>query len=286
MPILIDYNQFMIASLFASIGNSPDVDIQEDLLRHMFLNSMRSVRNKFHKEYGELVICADGKNSWRKEVYKYYKANRKKGRDASSLDWGEIYRIMDVVRNELAEFFPYKVLQFERVEADDIIGVICHENGEILNSGSERYLIMSSDKDYIQLQQYANVDQYNPIRKEWVRHSNPDRYLKEHVLKGDSGDGIPNILSASDCFMMGIRQKPMTKKRLDLYINAPEEMDEDMKGKFERNTTLIDLSKIPKNYWDAIVDKYAQEKDIGRSKLFNFFISRNLKHMMTDIGDF
>lgn len=286
MAILVDYNQVILASLFASIGNHTDVAADENIIRHMFLNSIRSNRKKFSAEYGEIVICADGKNTWRREAYPYYKANRKKGRDESGLDWGALFEIMNTVRDELREYFPYKVIHIEHCEADDIIGAVCNEYGSELNIGSEKFLVLSADKDYIQLQRFANVDQYDPIRKRWIRHDNPDEYLKEHILRGDTGDGVPNILSPDNCLAVGERQKAMTKKRLALYSEGPESMDEETLRRFHRNKMMIDLSQIPEKYVTQIMDEWHKEKGIGREHLFNFFVKKKLKHLITDIQDF
>ena len=212
MAILVDYNQVILASLFASIGNHTDVAADENIIRHMFLNSVRSTRKKFSQEYGEIVICCDGKNTWRKEAYPYYKANRKAGRDKSGMDWNALFQIMNNVRTEMKEFFPYKVIHIEHCEADDIIGAVINDNGSELNIGSEKFLVLSADKDFIQLQKYANVDQYDPIRKRWLRNDQPAAYLEEHILKGDTGDGVPNILSPDNCLAVGERQKAMTTK--------------------------------------------------------------------------
>lgn len=286
MAILVDYNQVILASLFASIGNHTDVAADENIIRHMFLNSIRANRKKFTEEYGEIVICADGKNTWRREAYPYYKANRKKSRDESGMDWGALFEIMNTIRDELREYFPYKVVHIDHCEADDIIGTVIHEFGSELNIGAEKFLILSGDKDYIQLQNYANVDQYDPIRKRWIRNDNPSQYLKEHILKGDTGDGVPNILSADNCLAVGDRQKAMTKKRMDLYLQGPEQMDEETLRRFHRNKMMIDLSQIPQNYQDLILEEYNKEKDIGRKELFNFFVKKKLKHLITDIQDF
>ena len=286
MAILVDYNQVILASLFASIGNHTDVAADENIIRHMFLNSIRANRKKFTEEYGEIVICADGKNTWRREAYPYYKANRKKSRDESGMDWGALFEIMNTIRDELREYFPYKVVHIEHCEADDIIGTVIHEYGSELNIGSEKFLILSGDKDYIQLQNYANVDQYDPIRKRWIRNDNPDQYLKEHILKGDTGDGVPNILSADNCLAVGERQKAMTKKRMALYSEGTQNMDEETLRRYHRNKMMIDLSQIPQNYQDLILSEYNQEKDIGRKELFNFFVKKKLKHLITDIQDF
>jgi hypothetical protein len=286
MPILVDFNQVMLASLFASIGNHHNIDVDENLIRHMFLNSLRSNRKKFGQEFGEVIICADGKNSWRKEVYPYYKANRKKSREESELDWNELFRIINLIRDELREFFPYKVIHIDHCEADDIIGVIVNELGTELNLGSEQILVLSGDKDYIQLHRFANVKQYDPVRKKWVQNSNPDKYLAEHIIKGDTGDGVPNILSEDNCLAVGSRQKPMTAKRLEQFLNNPESMDAETLRRFHRNKMVIDLSEVPDMYKNKILDEFNKTETVGRSGLFNFFVSKKLKNLITDIQDF
>lgn len=286
MAILVDYNQIMIASLFMNIGNHTNVDVDENMVRHMFLNSIRANRQKFSGDYGEIVICADGKNSWRKNEFAYYKAGRKKSREESELDWTELFRIMNVIREELDTFFPYKVMHFDYLEADDIIGTICHHYGTVLENGSEKFLILSGDKDYIQLHKYANVKQYSPTMKKWIENSNPDKYLSEHILKGDSGDGIPNILSPDNCFAVGERQKPMTAKRILEFTSNPDIMDDITKSRLARNRMLIDLSMVPESYKAQIIESYEREKNVRRSGLMEFFMARGLKHLMADLQDF
>lgn len=286
MTILVDYNQVILATLFVNIGNHTNVDLDENIVRHMFLNSLRANRKKFKEEFGELVICADGKNSWRRDVFPYYKANRRKGREESELDWNELFRIINLLRDELIEYFPYKVLHFDRLEADDIIGVLCHEFGTELNTGTEKILILSGDKDYIQLQKYANISQYNPVMKKWVKDPNPHKYLIEHIIKGDGGDGVPNILSADNSIVINERQKALTAKRMELLMKGPDHMDELTKLRYYRNKTMIDLEETPKHFKEQILEEYKKEKTFGRSKLFNFFVEKRLKNLLTDIQDF
>lgn len=286
MPILIDFNQVMLASLFASIGNHHNIDVDENLLRHMFLNSLRSNRKKFHQEFGEIVICADGKNSWRREIFPYYKASRRKSREESELDWNELFRIINTIRSEIKDHFPYKVIHLDHCEADDIIGVVVHEFGTELNIGTDQFLILSGDKDYIQLHRYANVKQYDPVRKKWVQNSDPDKYLMEHILKGDGGDGVPNILSPDNCLAIGERQKMMTAKRLADLSKGPQHMDENTVRNYHRNKMMIDLTEVPENYKTKILEEYNKEKDVGRSQLFNYFVEKKLKNLITDLQDF
>ena len=284
--ILVDFNQVMLASLFMSIGNHTNIDVDENLIRHMFLNSLRANRKKFKEEFGEIVICADGKNSWRRQLFPYYKAGRRKSREESELDWVELFRIINLIREELDEFFPYKVLHFEHCEADDIIGTICHLKGVPMNNGAENILVLSGDKDYIQLHKYANVKQYNPVQKKWVQNNNPDKYLEEHIIRGDAGDGVPNILSADNCIVVGDRQKAMTAKRLDEFLKGPSFMDETTKSRYHRNKLMIDLNEVPQEYKDQIVAEFEKDKEVGRAALFDYFVKRKLKNLITDIQDF
>ena len=286
MAILMDFNQVILASLFQAVGNHTNIDIDENVIRHMFLNSVRMNRKKFHNDYGEIIICADGKNTWRREAYPYYKANRKKTRDKSDLDWNNVFNIMNVIRDEMREFFPYKVIHIDHCEADDIIGTIIHNEGTTMNTGAEKYLVLSADKDFIQLQTYANVDQYDPIRKRWLSDNNPTQFLEEHIIKGDSGDGVPNILSPDNCLAVGERQKPMTQKRMALYKGTSENMDEETIARYNRNKKMIDLNEVPQNYKDMIMAEYNKEETVGRSQLFNFFITKKLKNLVSDIQDF
>lgn len=285
MPILVDFNQVMLASLFVGIGNHHNIEPDENILRHMFLNSLRANRKKFHQDYGELVICADGANSWRKEYFPFYKAGRKTGRDESDLDWNELFRIINKIRQELDEHFPYKVLHFHRVEADDIIGAITHAEGKEISSKKD-ILILSGDKDFAQLQVYANVAQYNPVRKNWIEVANPDTALREHILRGDGGDGIPNVLSDDDCLVENKRQKSLTKKRMAEMMNMKPDEFGTLARNYHRNELLIDLSKVPETYKSAILEEYYKPKDIGRGNLRQYFMDYKLKQLMSSIGDF
>jgi 5'-3' exonuclease len=284
--ILLDYNQIIIASLFANIGNHHNIDIDENLVRHMFLNVLKSYKKKFTQEFGELVICADGKNSWRKSVFPYYKAARKTSREDSDINWTELFRIISLIREELQEYFPYKFIHLEHCEADDVIGAICHEYGSEGMCIGEKILILSGDKDFIQLQKYENVSQYDPVfTKKWIKNSNPIEYLKEHIIRGDRGDGIPNVLSEDGCLALGKRQGTMTAKRFEALSNT-ESHDDLTKSRYLRNKTLIDLSEIPEIYREKILEEFNKPVVKDKNKLFNFFMEKKLKHLMTDLQDY
>ena len=276
----------MLSNLLMQLGNHTNAEIEEGMVRHMVLNSLRSYRTKFGPEYGELVIACDNTNYWRKQYFPYYKANRKKARENSDLDWKAVFECLNKIRQELKEFFPYKVVDIESAEADDIIGTIANNYGSELDFG-EKILILSGDKDYIQLHKYSNVKQYDPTRKKWVTHNDPQQYLKEHILRGDSGDGVPNVLSSDNCFVVGERQKPLTAKRLEQHLNLkPEEMDSMVSRNYYRNEKLIDLNFTPKELQEKIMESYNSQTNKNRSKLMNYFIANKLKNLLEHINDF
>lgn len=282
--ILVDFNQIMIANLMMQLGNHKNAELDENMLRHMILNSIRSNRQKFASEFGEIIICADDKNYWRRSAFPYYKASRKKNRESSELDWNAIFTSLNKIREEIKTFFPYKVIQIETAEADDIIGVIVHKEGTLMNTG-EKILILSSDKDYIQLHKYANVTQYDPARKKYIKHSNPEQYLIEHIIKGDTGDGVPNILSSDNCIVLGERQKPITQKRLDEW-SAGKAMPDEVLRNYKRNEMLIDLANVPEAIKEQILEKYEEVNSKDRSQLFNYFMTNKLRNLMENITDF
>lgn len=284
--IIVDLNQVMLSNLLMQLGNHTNAQVEENMVRHMILNSLRSYKVKFGDEYGEMVIACDNTNYWRKQRFPYYKANRKKNIEASELNWKSIFECMNKIRAELKEYFPYRVLDVESAEADDIIATLVSKFGTELNTG-EKILILSGDKDFIQLHVYANVEQYDPTRKKWIKHDDPERYLHEHILKGDAGDGIPNVLSPDNVFVVGDRQRPLTAKKLEKIMGTElEEMDTTLARNYSRNANLIDLSFTPDYIRDKVMEQYNAQEGRDRSKLLNYFIANKLKNLTDHLSEF
>ena len=284
----------MVSNLMMQLGNHTDAKIEEGLVRHMVLNAIRSYKQKFGEEYGEIIIACDDKNYWRRKIYPYYKANRKKAREESDIDWTSIFECFNKIRDELKEYFPYRVLKVDTAEADDIIGTLAQQYGSYLvGHDTTKILIMSGDKDFIQLQKFANVKQYDPVRKKFISHKNPELYLKEHIMRGDTGDGVPNFLSPDDVFVTKGRQKPIRQTNLDKWVNQSPEtfgdielIGDTMVRGYKRNESLIDLSKIPSDIYNMVVTQYHEQKDKKRGDLLNYFIKFKLKNLMPLIGEF
>ena len=286
--ILVDMSQISLASMMMHLNMNKTTKPDEGMVRHMILNSLRMYRMRFKEEYGELILCFDSRHYWRRDHFPYYKAGRKKSREDSNLDWDAIFGCLNDIKQELKDYFPYKHLEVYGAEADDIIATLCLE----LEYDNGKTLILSGDKDFIQLHRFTNVSQYSPITKKFIKDIDPHQYLDEHILKGDSGDGVPNVLSPDNTFVDGLRQKPLGKKKIAEWtgeILMPVEMaipDGEVKRNFQRNQQLIDLSKAPEEIFMSCLRAYQEAPDGDRSKLLNYFIDKRLNNLTESIGEF
>ena len=283
--ILVDMNQISLASVMMHLNITKRGSVDAGMVRHMILNSLRMYRERFFDEYGELVICYDSKHYWRRDIFPQYKASRKKTRDSSSHDWNDIFEFLNAFKDEMIEFMPYKVLEVYGAEADDIIYTLTHE----FETDNGKTLILSCDKDFIQLQRYKNVTQYSPITKKFIDGMVWNEYLDEHILRGDTSDGVPNVLSPDNTFVDGLRQRPLGKKKIQSWVEHNIEdvlPNDEVKRNFQRNKKLIDLTEAPQELFSEITKTWKEAKTNPRSKLLNYFIQNRLSDLMDCIGDF
>jgi len=282
--ILLDFSNIIVGSIMVS-HKIPDAErFGEDFIRHLVLNSIRSYRNKYKNKYGEIVICTDFHSSWRKEVFPFYKAHRKVERDKQKvekgMDWSALFDIISKIIVEIDTFFPYKVIRVEHAEGDDVIAVLS-------KTFKEKSLIVSSDKDFSQLYKYKWIRQFSPMKQKMLNGIDPIMYLKEHIIRGDKGDGIPNILSDDDCIVNGVRQKSISKKKIvNWLVQDPDDFNDEMKRGWIRNKILIDFDLIPEPITTAILKQYNEEKKYQQGQLINYFIKNRLKYLMENMGDF
>ena len=283
--ILLDFSNIIVGSIMVANKIPDEERTSHDFIRHLVLNSIRNYRIKYKKTYGEIVVCTDSKSSWRKGVYPYYKAHRKaireKQKTEKGMDWSLLFKTIHEIIDEIDTFFPYKVISIPHAEGDDVIAVLAR-------NFQEKSIIISSDKDFTQLHKYKNIKQYSPIQKKMLNGSEPYKYLKEHIIRGDKGDGVPNILSADDCIVEGVRQRPISKKKVELWMNEkPADFCVNgMSEKWKRNQQLIDFDFIPTDISQSIVDQYLKEKDQRPGQLLNYFITKRLKYLMENMEDF
>ena len=280
--ILVDFNGIAIATVVINKV------IDEEMIRHMILNSLRMYNLKFRKEYGEMILCCDSRNNWRREYYPQYKAGRRKGRTQSDIDWNKAFEILNKVRSEIRENFPYKVIEIEECEADDIIGTLVANTQEF--GQYENVKIVSADGDFKQLQAYENVSQFSPLLKKDVVDTSPKVNLRIKIIKGDAGDGVPNVLSDDNVFVEGVRQTPVTKKKLEGIVQDLEQnmvLDTTWYRNFQRNRTLIDLSYTPDRLKTKIINEYEVQKPASnRSLVLPFLINKNMKQLIESVEEF
>lgn len=296
--ILVDYSQVSLAAILTFQrelkGNEAEV---KNLIRHVTLSTIKSYKKKYGKEYGQVVICCDGRKYWRKEVFEHYKASRKKNRDASDLDWKLIFDTLSEMREDLAKYFPYKVVHVDRAEADDVIAVMTKwaQDNELIQQGlveeAQKVLILSSDKDFKQLQLKWDVKQWSPMQKKYVTATKSEivDWMVEHIAKGDSGDGIPNILSADDVFVKGERQKVMSAKRLEEFLDKGADAcrNDDERRNWDRNKRLVDFAYIPEDVQKEIVDTYLSSKPNGdKMTIMNYLIANKCRLLLDELEDF
>ena len=281
--ILVDFNQMVIAN-FMQFQKQFEPGKETDILRHMILNNVRMINRKFKDEWGELVFCCDSKHNWRKDAFPHYKANRKKQREKNpqNVNWQALFDAISIFKKELAEEFPYKVLGELECEADDIIATICKHYHK-----QEPILIVSSDKDFIQLQRYEGVQQWSPLKKKMINHKTPEVFKNELIIKGDRSDGVPNVLSPDDTFVTEQRQRKLSKTKLVQWSSDPSLMpDGEIYRNFKRNQQLIDLDIVPNPVEINILNDFKGEHFTGRSRMLSYFVKHRLRDLTESLQEF
>ena len=288
--ILIDFNQVCLASIMTmqSELKTDDAAKKKDLIRHIAISSIKSYKKKYGKDYGEVVIASDGRGYWRKDFFPNYKASRKKGRDASDLDWKFIFETLNEIREDIKQYFPYRVVHVDKCEADDVIAVLSLETQEF--GKHEPVMIISSDKDFKQLQKYDNISQFSPYLKKQIKVSKKElnEWMIEHIVKGDSGDGIPNILSPDDVFINEERQKAVSSKRLEEFFkDGFKACKTDVERRnWHRNATLVSFEYIPEDVKKIILDEYEKPSTGDKNSVMNYLIKNKCRLLLDELEDF
>jgi len=296
--ILVDYSQVALAAILTFQRELKGTESEvKNLIRHVTLSTLKSYKKKYGKEYGELVICCDGRKYWRKEFFEFYKGMRKSNRDKSDLDWKLIFDTLSEMREDISQHFPYRVMHIDRAEADDIIAVMTQylQENLLIQEGlveePQKILILSSDKDFKQLQLYPTVKQWSPMQKKYITATKKEiiEHKIEHIVKGDTGDGVPNILSKDDVFMKGERQKPVSAKRLQEFFDngfTACRNDEERRN-WHRNTTLVDFDHIPPDVKESIIVSYISSKPKGdKMSIMNYLMEHRCRLLLDEIEDF
>ena len=260
-----------------------EMDGNPDLIRHMVFNMIRRYNLEHRDQFGETVICFDSKGNWRKDTFPQYKANRKKGREESDINWTQIFDVIGEVKENMKEYSPYRCIEIERCEADDIIGTICEKQ-----MTPEPILIISPDRDFVQLQRYPNVKQFSNIQKKFVepREGTAEDDLALKILKGDSGDGVPNVLSDDMTLTEGRRQAVLSKKKKLALLEDPQALGTTIARQYIRNKRMIDLTSTPDDLKDKIMEQFAKPANGSIMRMMTLMTKHRMNLMMESLSDF
>ena len=280
--ILVDMGHFQTATLYGKDSCASNVDINH--FKHLLLFKLSNLLKKHKKKYGKLVLCYDYSDDgyWRKDIYPRYKGNRKDGLEDSETDFENFYTACNELEKEIDKNLSWITVKIKKLEADDLIGVIAK-----YWHNYEDVLIVSSDQDLYQLQQYNGVKQWHPINNKFLIDKNPLRNLKEKIIRGDTGDYIPNIHSDVKCFDEKIRQKSIYKKDLEKWlILDPEEFCKGpMLDFYKRNDSLINLDKIPDNYVKLIKSTFADKFNFPKTNNAMMYLSKmKFRNLLENVG--
>ena len=293
--ILVDMNQISLASVMMHLHMTKNTEPDDNMVRHMILNTLRSFKTRWGDEYGDLVIACDNRRYWRRQVFPQYKASRKKTREDSGYDWSSIFEGLSLVKHELQQHMPYPVIDVDGAEADDVIGTLAEwsQENDLVEEGlfeSPRpLLIISGDHDFQQLQKFPNVVQYSPLKKRFVTiKESAEAILREHIIRGDKGDGVPNILSEDDSFVEGKRQRPIRKTLVaEWKSKKPEEwVTGEMAAGYIRNKTMVDLSQTPEEIKEQIVFQYTKQLNKSSEDMYKYFMNFSLDRLIEVIDEF
>lgn len=271
--VLVDWMNFVFtnfhaakASLYKSKGTK---EIEEDDMSFIYHMELKSLFNVL-KTYSNVYICKEGNNSlkWRKSVFSGYKENRKetKASDEYKLFMSSLPKLEQVL-----EDLPVKILRADFAEADDII----HAMVEKYHNDYDKILILSSDKDLVQLKNYYgdNIDVYNMARKKYIDKNK--NIVLEKAIVGDASDGIPGIPG------IGI-------KTFEKIIADKDEWNKKIKnGKLEmlkRFINIIDLRKFPNEYKQNILleDENSDLNKFDADAVEMFLFENNLNQLLNN----
>lgn len=292
--LIFDFSQIAYSAKFQTDGKGSDL-WQLNLWRSVVLKMLKKHIKNFNPD--DVVLAMDGKHSWRKDVDEYYKKNRYESKKDNN-DWISFYSEMNNFIDELINIFPYKCIKLENVEGDDIIAILTQKiPGEIV--------IISSDHDLTQLMLYnKNITIFNPIKNEEIPfYSESELKLiqETHIIKGDTGDGVPNIFSDRNTFTVkGKRQKVTSSKKLNSilergindYLKLDTTTSIKEKEKIIKNYQLnyklvvLKLDNIPNNHIENVMNEYNKKIVYDVENIKSYLKSKRMVTLFENINEF
>lgn len=262
---ILDVSGMAVSAAMAQKAELGEDVVSLGFLRHMILMSLLSNRRRFKSEYPELVLACDAPNNWRKIAHLFYKAHRQALKDADSFDWDTYFVNFNIIKDEIRAIFPFKMIQVDGAEGDDIVGVLSNHLTD------KKILIHGKDKDFHQCCANPNVKLWNPMTQKLSVDDNPKYNIFAKCCRGDAGDGVPNILSPTNSFTDKIRQKQLRETKIQEYFTSGI-ADFEIKSRFDTNQKLIDFNYIPDDLKKQIIAAYADAKSVCKPQLIQQYL--------------
>ncbi|AUR85764.1 coil containing protein [Vibrio phage 1.081.O._10N.286.52.C2] len=288
---LVDFSQIVLSTIMATY--KPGDLLTVDLIRHIVLNTLRANVSKNKLRYPCIILCFDNGEGgyWRKKAAWYYKHNRKGERDKSEWDFTVIFEAMSIIKQEIKDNMPYRVMDIMGVEADDHIGVLTKYYVE----HNVPVLITSSDGDFTQLHTSKLVRQWSPIMRKWVKpkHGSPEMDIMFKCIKGDKKDGIAPLKAPNDHYTHGDgRRAPAVRaEELRTLMTSTQEelknlLTDEQWLRYVENRSLLDFEYIPTDISDSILEQFKEQKPAARGKMLMYFGSKKLDSLVPLMSDF
>lgn len=293
--MMFDFENLALRCFYGNKDIEPESEIPNyDFWEFLTFNSI--YRMLYKDRINEVILALDSQ-SWRKIVYPHYKAHRKKSREESKVNWDLYSERKNKFLDELKEFIPFKIISVNRAEADDILGTLVNFN-RVYNP-----IIVSMDVDYMQLSKKARI--YNPIKKEFNKPIDTEKFLLYSALVGQKKDNIFNVKTPWD-WPETKKRPPMGEKGIDKLIQNNElesfldtpieyefpveiENQESITYKqtivprelYNINRKLIDFSCTPKVMADATINTYDNYvMGANPDRLYEYFRHKNWREMI------
>lgn len=226
-----------------------------EFVSHLVFTNVLYTAQKFGAWTGNpMVMALDSKPYWRTKYYadnrlkfaeyknpkfEKYKGNREKD---DTIPWDAIYQVYTSVMVSLRDFSDFFVVGVDGAEADDVIAVATKHYSAL----GQDVIVVSSDKDFKQLNRPPHVKVWDPIKKMFIPTMNIEHWKRVHALMGDKGD---NILAVKP------KVGPKTAEKMAPDLDYHLQTDPELRERYEFNRTLTDFDRIPEDITKAIVEK-------------------------------
>lgn len=194
---ILVYSVCKVTEFTASFGDDVDIayaNIPEAM--HISETLLESWLNKL--EVKKCVIAFSGRDIFRKKIYPPYKAHRKVCRKPCG--YAAIKRLFKE---------KYKVLCEDKIEGDDILGLM----------QTEKTIIVSQDKDLNGIPGWS----WNPDKDEqgrFIEEKEADLFFFKQTLMGDKTDGYPGLEGVGPVTANKILKKGVWEEVEQAFVNS------------------------------------------------------------------